>query len=84
MSAPRDPWSELAPALGVRLADYRRAMATPARVRRSRIVADQDRQATERAGERITPAQALAELAASVLLWGPEPGRASRDEDRDR
>jgi hypothetical protein len=84
VSAPRDPWEELAPALGVRREDYRRAMATPARARRSRIVADQDRQATEQAGQRITPARAFAELASSVLLWGPEAGRATRDEDRDR
>jgi hypothetical protein len=59
-------------------------MATPARVRRSRIVADQDRQATEQAGQRITPARAFAELASSVLLWGAEVGRASRDEERAR
>ena len=81
---PRDDWSELAPLVGIRRADLAGALATPVRVRRSRIIAAQDRRAEELAGERLAPGEAARMLLASVILWGPEPGRASRDEDRDR
>jgi hypothetical protein len=80
----RDPWAELAPLAGIRRADYAAALGTPVRVRRSRIVAAQDRRAEELAGGRLAPGEAARMLLASVILWGPEPGRASRDEDRDR
>jgi hypothetical protein len=81
---PRDDWSELAPLIGIRRADLAEVLATPVRLRRSRIIAAQDRRAEELGGEPITPAQSGRDLLASVLLWGPEPGRASRDEERTR
>ena len=80
----RDPWSELAPLIGIRRADLAGVLATPVRVRRSRIIAAQDRRAEQLGGERITPGQAGRDLLAAVILWGPEPGRATSDEERDR
>ena len=81
---PRDDWSELAAMIGIRRADLAQVLATPVRVRRSRIIAAQDRRATLLGGERITPDQAGRDLLAAVILWGPEPGRATSDEERDR
>ncbi|CAB4203360.1 hypothetical protein UFOVP1476_17 [uncultured Caudovirales phage] len=80
----RDPWSELAPLVGIRRADLAGVLATPVRVRRSRIIAAQDRRAEQLGGERITPDQAGLDLLLAVILWGPEPGRSSRDEERAR
>ena len=84
MSGRVDPWAELAPLAGIRRADYVAALGTDVRARRSRIIAAQDRRAALLGGERIKPDQAGRDLLASVILWGPEPGRASRDEERDR
>ena len=81
---PRDDWSDLAPLIGIRRADYAATLATAVRVRRSRIIAAQDRRAEDLGGERLAPGEAERMLLLSVLLWGPEPGRSSRDEDRDR
>ena len=82
---PRDDWSELAPLIGIRRADLAGVLATEVRVRRSRIIAAQDRRAEELGGSRITPDQAGRDLLAAVILWGPEPGATRRrDESRAR
>jgi hypothetical protein len=81
---PRDDWRELAPLIGIRRADLAAAMAVAPRLRRSRIIAAQDRRAEHLGGEPVTPDQAGRDLLAAVILWGPEPGRATSDEERDR